>query len=91
GQKLRYGVAGHSFVSVVDFGPKIEAKSILVFGENSNASSPNYFDQSELYAKKEFKPAWFYLDDIKAHMALAYHPGQAHEVGTATQKAAAGR
>ncbi|HYL97448.1 MAG TPA: acylase [Blastocatellia bacterium] len=91
GQKFRYGIAGHSFVSVVDFGPKIQAKSILVFGENANPASPNYFDQSELYAKQEFKPAWFYLDDIKAHMVLAYHPGQSPEVGTATQKAAAGR
>ena len=35
-QKRRYGVAGHSFISVVDFGPQVEARSILVFGENSN-------------------------------------------------------
>lgn len=76
-QKRRYGVAGHSFISVVDFGPEIQARSILVFGENSDPASPHYFDQSELYAKQEFKPAYFNLADIKAHAERTYHPGEA--------------
>jgi acyl-homoserine-lactone acylase len=74
-QKRRYGVAGHSFISVIDFGPEVKARSILVFGENSDPKSAHYFDQSELYAKQEFKPAWFSLADIKAHSERAYHPG----------------
>jgi len=76
GQKRRYGVAGHSFISVVDFGPEPKARSILVFGENSNPSSTHYFDQSELYARQEFKPAYFSLEDIKAHLEKTYHPGE---------------
>jgi acyl-homoserine lactone acylase PvdQ len=76
GQKKRYGVAGHSFISVIDFGPKIEARSVLVFGEDSNPQSPHYFDQSRLYAKGEFKPAWFALDDIKKNSERSYHPGE---------------
>ena len=36
-------MAGHSFVSVVDFGPKVEARSILVFGESADPKSPHYF------------------------------------------------
>jgi|SRR5437868_1260585 len=76
GQKRRYGVAGHSFVSVVEFGPKLQARSILVFGENSDPASPNYFDQSRLYANKQFKPAWFSLDEIKANSRAVYHPGE---------------
>jgi acyl-homoserine lactone acylase PvdQ len=74
-QKRRYGVAGHSFISVVDFGPQVQARSILVFGENSDPASPHYFDQSELYAKQEFKPAYFALSEIKAHAERTYHPG----------------
>jgi acyl-homoserine-lactone acylase len=76
GQKEHFGVAGHSFVSVVDFGPKIDARSILVFGENADSASPHYFDQARLYARQEFKPAWFYLDDIETHAERTYHPGE---------------
>jgi len=76
GQKERFGVAGHSFISVVDFGPQVQARSILVFGENSDQKSKHYFDQSELYAKQQFKPAWFTLADIKAHAEKTYHPGE---------------
>lgn len=75
-QKKRYGVAGHSFISVIDFGPKIEARSILVFGEDSDPKSQHYFDQSRLYAKEEFKPAWFTLEDIKHNSERTYHPGE---------------
>jgi acyl-homoserine-lactone acylase len=76
GQKRRYGVAGHSFISVVEFGPEVKARSILVFGEDSDPASKHYFDQSELYAKQEFKPAYFSLADIKAHAERTYHPGE---------------
>jgi acyl-homoserine-lactone acylase len=76
GQKRRYGVAGHSFISVVEFGPEVKARSILVFGEDSDPASKHYFDQSELYAKQEFKPAYFSLAEIRAHTEKSYHPGQ---------------
>jgi hypothetical protein len=47
-----------------------------VFGENSDTKSKHYFDQSRLYAKQEFKPAYFSLADIQAHTERKYHPGE---------------
>jgi acyl-homoserine lactone acylase PvdQ len=74
-QKRRYGVAGTSFVSVVEFGPKVRARSLLVFGQNGDPASSHHFDQAQLYSKLQFKDAWYSLSDIKAHAKRTYHPG----------------
>ena len=76
GQKRRYGVAGTSFVSVVEFGPKVRARSTLVMAQSADANSPNYLDQVEMYARREFKPAYFSLDEVKKNSKRVYRPGE---------------
>ncbi len=79
GQKKRYGVAGHSYVSTVSFGPRTRARSILVFGQNADPASAHHFDQAKLYAQKKFKPALFTREEIEKNSKRVYHPGQMTE------------
>jgi acyl-homoserine-lactone acylase len=75
GQKRRYGVAGGTYISVVEFSPKVRALSIHTFGASGDPKSRHYTDQSTLYTRGEFKPAWLTLDDIRANLESSYHPG----------------
>jgi acyl-homoserine lactone acylase PvdQ len=76
GQKLRYGVAGATYISVVEFGPTVRALSVHTFGASGNPGSPHFMDQSPLYARGEFKPSWLTLDEIRAHLEASYQPGK---------------
>ena len=76
GQKRRYGVAGASYVSVVEFGPQVRALSLHVFGSSGDPKNKHFMDQAPMYARGEFKPAWLRLEDIKANLESSYHPGE---------------
>ena len=75
GQKRRYGTAGNSFVSVVEFGKQPRAQSVLVFGQSPDPKSKHHLDQAELYAHGKFKPVRFTLKEIRAKLEHSYRPG----------------
>ncbi len=83
GQTRRYGVAGHSFVAAVELADPPKAKTILQFGQSGDPASPHWFDQAQLYAKKQFKPSWYAQADVADHSERRYHPGDTAAPGQA--------
>ncbi len=73
--KKIYGTRGNSFVAVVEFGPKVRAKTILAGGQSSNPKSPHFNDQEIPYAKVKFKEAAYYKEDVLKRARITYKPG----------------
>jgi acyl-homoserine-lactone acylase len=74
--KRSYGDVGNSFVAAVEFGPRIQARSILVGGQSGNPASKHFSDQVDLYRQGQFKEVWFYRADVEKHLERRYSPGQ---------------
>jgi acyl-homoserine-lactone acylase len=74
--KRLYGNSGNSFMAVVEFGPRIRAKSLLAGGESGDPRSPHFLDQAERYTKSQYKDVYFYRADVEAHAERTYHPGE---------------
>ena len=64
-----YVGGGDSWVGVIEFGKKVQAKVLLSYGNSTQKDSTHNGDQLELFSKKELRDAWFYEDDIKANAA----------------------
>jgi acyl-homoserine-lactone acylase len=76
GQKRLYGVAGSSFMGVIELSTKPQARTVLQFGQSGEPGSPHWFDQAQLYAKSQFKPGWFEKSNVEANSQRPYHPGE---------------
>ncbi len=76
GTKRRYGYHGSSYVGAVEFGSSPAARNIVPFGASRDPNSPHFADQSGLYAGARMKPARFGAEDVAAHAARSYHPGE---------------
>ncbi len=74
--KRIYGNRGNSFVAVVEFGPRIVAKTSLAGGVSGDPASPYFMNQAEDYAKGQFKFVHYYRDDVEKNAKRTYHPGQ---------------
>ncbi|MGK7391054.1 MAG: penicillin acylase family protein [Candidatus Cyclobacteriaceae bacterium M2_1C_046] len=67
---------GNSYVSIIEFGEEVKAKSILNYGQSSRPNSPHYIDQAEMFANGEMKPVLFKMEDILNNLKVKYHPGE---------------
>jgi acyl-homoserine lactone acylase PvdQ len=75
GTKKGYGIAGNSFVAVVEFGARIKAKSIVTGGQSFDPGSQHFTDQATGFINGEFKEVLFYKEDVLKHVERSYHPG----------------
>ncbi|MCB0659218.1 MAG: penicillin acylase family protein, partial [Saprospiraceae bacterium] len=76
GTKKRYGTGGNSFVAVVEFGPKLIARSVVTGGQSSDPKSGHFTDQAGLFCNGQFKSVNFYPEDVRNHAESTYHPGE---------------
>jgi acyl-homoserine-lactone acylase len=77
GTRRWYGTSGNSFVAVVEFGPRVRAWGVMAGGESGDPASPHFADQVERYAAGRLRPIHFWPDELAAHVARRYRPGDA--------------
>ncbi len=72
----QYGVAGNSFVAIVEFGKKLTAKSIVAGGQSFDPGSKHFNDQAEMFINGKMKDVFFYKEDVDKNKESSYHPGE---------------
>ena len=70
----RIATGGDSYVFAVEFTSPPTAYSITAYSQSSDPASRHYADQSALFAREEWKPAWFAEDDIAKNLESTYRP-----------------
>ena len=71
-----YGTSGNSFVAVVEFGDRVQARAVTAGGQSGNTQSPHFGDQAGRYASGDLREVYFYRNQLEGHIERQYHPGQ---------------
>ena len=74
--KKRYGVVGNTYMAAIEFGDKVEAGTLLQFGQSADPTSPHFMDQAQLLSESRFKPSLFDWNEIKQQAVSTYRPGE---------------
>jgi acyl-homoserine-lactone acylase len=72
--KKWYGTSGNSFVAVVEFGKKVQARAVTAGGESGDPASPHFNDQAQRYSTGNLRDVYFYRSDLQGHIEREYHP-----------------
>jgi len=75
GTKRYYGTSGNSFVAVVEFGPKVQARAVTAGGESGHPESSHFNDEAERYTTGNLRTVYFWPEQLKGHTERVYHPG----------------
>jgi acyl-homoserine-lactone acylase len=65
---------GDSYVLAVEFTTPPTAYSIMAYSQSDDPRSPHHTDQTELFAREEWKRAWFTEEDIARNLKRSYRP-----------------
>ena len=76
GTRRYYGDSGNSFVAVVEFGPRVQARAVTAGGESGHPGSPHFDDEAGRYATGNLRTVYFWPDQLVGHTERVYHPGQ---------------
>ena len=76
GSKKIYGTSGNSFVAVVEFGARVNARAVSAGGESGDPKSKHFNDQAQRYADGNLREVYFYADQLKGHTERTYKPGR---------------
>ena len=76
GTTRQYGTSGNSFVAVVEFGDKVDARALSAGGESGDPRSPHFNDQAERYTTGSLRQVYFWPEQLKGHVERVYHPGE---------------
>jgi acyl-homoserine lactone acylase PvdQ len=75
GTRRMYGTSGNSFVAVVEFGDRVQAKAVTAGGESGNPASPHFNDQAKRYSTGDLRDVYFYREQLQGHIEREYKPG----------------